>query len=191
MKFHTMPVIRSHEKRENSLINMSSRDKPNIMITGTPGTGKTSLCEQLARETGFRHINVGDWVKEKSLHSGWDDDFECFVLDDDKVCDALEELVEEGGCIVDHHGCDMFPERWFDLVIVLQTDNSTLFDRLQRRGYSQKKIQENVECEIMMVVAEEARESYKEEIVKLLPSNTSEDLERNLQQLVDWIRANT
>jgi hypothetical protein len=30
-----------------------------------------------------------------------------------------------------------------------------------RRGYSQKKISENVECEIMMVVMEEASESYR------------------------------
>ena len=30
-----------------------------------------------------------------------------------------------------------------------------------RRGYSEKKVSENVECEIMQVVAEEARESYR------------------------------
>eukprot|EP00959_Pyramimonas_sp_CCMP1952_P248959 5204234-Pyramimonas_sp.AAC.2 len=29
------------------------------------------------------------------------------------------------------------------------------------RGYSEKKLQENMECEIMQVVLEEARESYK------------------------------
>ena len=29
------------------------------------------------------------------------------------------------------------------------------------RGYNEKKISENVECEIMMVVEEEAKESYK------------------------------
>lgn len=29
------------------------------------------------------------------------------------------------------------------------------------RGYSAKKIQENVQCEIMMVIAEEAHESYR------------------------------
>lgn len=28
-----------------------------------------------------------------------------------QVCDALEDVLEEGGCIVDHHGCDLFPER--------------------------------------------------------------------------------
>ena len=30
-----------------------------------------------------------------------------------------------------------------------------------RRGYSEKKVEENLECEIMMVVLEEATESYK------------------------------
>lgn len=59
------------------------------------------------------------------------------------------------------------------------------------RGYNEKKITENVECEIMMVVEEEARESYKEEIVRIIPSNTVEDQERNLQQLVEWIKSNT
>ncbi len=64
---------------------MSERSKPNILVTGTPGTGKTSLCEQIARETGFQHINVGVWVKDKGLHSGWDEEFGCHILDDDKV----------------------------------------------------------------------------------------------------------
>jgi adenylate kinase len=41
--------------------------------------------------------------------------------------------MEEGGILVDYHGCDFFPERWFDLVVVLQTDNSILHDRLSNR----------------------------------------------------------
>jgi len=41
-----------------------------------------------------------------------------------------------------------------------------------------------------MVVEEEARESYKEEIVRALPSNTVEEQEKNAQQLVEWIKAN-
>jgi adenylate kinase len=38
-----------------------------------------------------------------------------------------------GGNIIDFHSCDFFPERWFDLVIVLQTDNTVLYDRLEKR----------------------------------------------------------
>lgn len=50
-----------------------------------------------------------------------------------QVCDELEDVMEQGGNIVDHHGCDFFPERWFDHVVVLQTDNSVLYDRLAKR----------------------------------------------------------
>ncbi|KXZ42475.1 hypothetical protein GPECTOR_143g716 [Gonium pectorale] len=87
-----------------------SRSRPNILITGTPGTGKTTTSELVAQELGFRHINVGEWVREKGLHSGWNEEFDCFNLDEDKVCDALEDVMGEGGNVVDHHGCDFFPE---------------------------------------------------------------------------------
>lgn len=40
----------------------------------------------------------------------------------------------EGGNIVDYHGCDLFPERWFDAVFVLRTDNTVLYDRLVKRS---------------------------------------------------------
>lgn len=50
-----------------------------------------------------------------------------------QVCDELENMMEAGGIIVDYHGCDFFPERWFDRVVVLQTDNSILYDRLSKR----------------------------------------------------------
>ncbi|GIL53181.1 hypothetical protein Vafri_8854 [Volvox africanus] len=165
-----------------------SRSRPNILITGTPGTGKTTTSELVAQALGFRHINVGEWVRDKGLHSGWNEEFECFDLDEDKVCDAMEDLMAEGGNVVDHHGCDFFPERWFDLVVVLQANNTELFDRLQRRGYSEKKIRENVECEIMMVVLEEASESYRPEIVKPLTSDNTDDLERNVAIIVGWVQ---
>lgn len=51
--------------------------------------------------------------------------------------------------------------RWFDLVVVLQTDNTVLYERLEQRGYPAAKISENVECEIMMVLLQEAHDSYE------------------------------
>ena len=59
-------------------------------------------------------------------------------------CDELEEQMSRGGNIVDSHSIDYFPERWFDLVLVLRTNNTVLFDRLTKRGYSQKKVTENI-----------------------------------------------
>ncbi|MED6223562.1 Adenylate kinase isoenzyme 6 [Stylosanthes scabra] len=101
-------------------------------MLGTPGTGKTTTCTALTEATQLRHINVGDLVKEKNLHDGWDDDLDCYVINEDLVCDELEDQMEEGGNIVDYYGCDLFPERWFDCVVVLQTDNTVLYDRLSR-----------------------------------------------------------
>ncbi len=46
-------------------------------------------------------------------------------------------------------------------MVVLTTDNSILYSRLEARGYPQAKISENVQCEIMNVVVEEARASYR------------------------------
>ncbi len=45
----------------------------------------------------------------------------------------MEDILAEGGFIVDYLSCELFPERWFDLVLVLQTDNTVLFDRLVSR----------------------------------------------------------
>lgn len=92
-----------------------------------------------------------------------------------------------GGYILDWHACDLFPERWIDLVIVLRCDSTVLYDRLTGRGYTGKKLEENMDSEIMQVLLEEARESYKEEIVVELTSEKAEDVEGNLERLEQWI----
>lgn len=67
---------------------------------------------------------------------------------------------DSGGYIVDYHGSDFFPQRWFDFVFVLRCDNTILYDRLSARGYKNRKMQENVQCEIFGLLLEEARDSF-------------------------------
>ena len=62
-----------------------------------------------------KHLNVGDLAKTQNFFDGYDEEFECPVLDEDKVLDEMEDELAEGGVVVDYHGCDFFPERW-DLV---------------------------------------------------------------------------
>ena len=100
------------------------------------------------------------------------------------VCAALSFGAEH---VVDYHSAELFPERWFDLVLVLRADNSVLYSRLESRGYSDKKLADNVEAEIMQVILDEAREAYREEIVIELPSNTIEDMEANLTRTMQWL----
>ena len=66
-----------------------SRALPNLIITGTPGTGKTSHCELLAERTGLKHVSVNQVVKDRECHEGWDDEFQSWVVDEDKVRSIL------------------------------------------------------------------------------------------------------
>lgn len=119
--------------------------------------------------------------------------------------DELELVIADGNVILDWHTCDIFPERWPDLVVVLTCNHTQLWDRLEKRfvfveipiahsesaprGYPLKKIRENNEAEIMQVVLEEARSSYPPEIIVELKSESMEDLESNVSRIVAWISA--
>ncbi|XP_025409327.1 adenylate kinase isoenzyme 6 [Sipha flava] len=164
------------------------RRKPNILITGTPGVGKSKLCEELIRNgLDMEWIEVSQVAKQFNCYSGYDKELECHILNEDKLLDELEARMEVGGKIIDYHGCDFFPERWFDVVFVLRTNNTLLFDRLEKRGYSTKKLQNNVQCEIFQTLFEEAMESYDNNIVHELRNETFADMERNISQISTWV----
>lgn len=147
------------------------RSSPNILVAGTPGVGKTTLCQKLCRKVeSLKHVNVGDFAKENDCLEEWDDELQCHVLDEDKIVDELEDLVASGGLVIDHHVTDFFPERWFDIVFVLRTDNTTLYDRLTARGYEGKKLDNNMECEIFQTI-----------LVKLLKCSLDDSTEIQLK----------
>jgi len=131
---------------------------------------------------------LGDLVNEKKLYSSWNTEFDVPEFDDDMVVDYLEYIHEEGGHVVEFHSSGFFPERWFDLIVLLRCENAPLYDRLKERGYNDKKITENLECEILEVSADEAKESYKPEIILELRNDQPEDVEKNLQTIISWLQ---
>ena len=108
-------------------------------------------------------------------------------LDGLQLLDAIEHEAQSGGYLFDWHACDLFPESWIDLVIVLRSDSAILYDRLKARKYSEKKLQENMDAEIMEVLLGEARDAFQKEIVIELRSNNSEDMESNVERIVSWV----
>ncbi|KAK4697042.1 adenylate kinase, partial [Lecanoromycetidae sp. Uapishka_2] len=181
------------------------RRQPNIIVTGTPGVGKTSHCEQLASNTGLKHLSINSIVKDRSCHEGWSEEHKSWIVDEEKVrhspsntpctiahqkcqlLDSLEDEVPTGGYIIDWHACDLFPESWIDLVVVLRTEPTKLYDRLRARKYPEKKLQENLDSEIMEVLLEEARDAYDEEIVIELRSDETDDIEGNVARIEKWL----
>lgn len=68
---------------------------PIILVTGTPGTGKTLHSSLLAAESDvpLTHLNIGDIVKLHGLHEGWDDEWQSYTVDEDRLLDHLEDIV--------------------------------------------------------------------------------------------------
>jgi len=57
-----------------------------------------------------------------------------------------------------------------------------------KRGYAEAKLQENLDSEIMEVLLDEAREAFDAEIVVELTSNTSDEMESNVERIEAWIK---
>ena len=63
------------------------RKGPVIIITGTPGTGKTTHAQFLVHESPIplKHINVSEWVKERGLFEEYDQEWQSYTVDEDRV----------------------------------------------------------------------------------------------------------
>jgi broad-specificity NMP kinase len=175
------------------------RTLPNIIITGTPGVGKTTTCDQLislssSTPSPLKRLDINALVKSKQCHEGFDNELQTYIVDEDKLLDEVEKEIHDGegadggGWVIDWHACDLFPERWIDLVVVLRCQKTeVLFDRLQSRNYPDAKTQENMDAEIFGVIAEEAREGFEEEVVVELQSEKAEDIDENCERIMKWI----
>lgn len=88
----------------------------------------------------MQHVELSKLILDQKLYSEWDHENNCSIFDEDKVIDYLEQFIPKGGYIVDFHGSDFFPERYFDLIVIIRCDTKFLYDRLKSRNYPEAKI---------------------------------------------------
>lgn len=70
-----------------------TRKEPNIIITGTPGVGKTSHAELLAENTGLKHLSINKIAEERGCTDGRDEELQTSIVDEDKVWSTIEIVV--------------------------------------------------------------------------------------------------
>jgi len=60
---------------------------PVIVITGTPGTGKSTHAELLSSQSpvSLKNINISEYVKEKGLYEAYDEEWQSYTVDEDRV----------------------------------------------------------------------------------------------------------
>ena len=118
-----------------------------VGLTGTPGTGKTTVAKAIS-DLGVI-LNVSDLAEERGFLGSFESDEEVKEIDIENLVSVLEEewITEPVGLtIIEGHLAHHLP---CDVVVVLRCDPDILRERLEKRGYSEKKINDNVEWELM------------------------------------------
>lgn len=160
-----------------------------IIVTGSVGSGKTRLSKSLAKHLKYKYVDVTKLIKDKSncLYDDYDKENKCFVVNEKKFVEFMKKFIETGrkksekGLVIDSHLAQMIPKKYVDLCIVTKCDLKILRERLKRRGYSEKKIMDNLEAEIFNICFDEAKEKKH----KILVIDSSCSIGKEAMELIN------
>ena len=173
-----------------------------IVITGTPGTGKTAVSKSLAKQIGANYLALTQFVIENQLGTSIDRRRKTKVVNLKRTRACLRKIFSCGKFItvVDTHVPDAVPREHVRKVIVLRCHPKVLEGRLRRKGWKDSKVRENLLAEILdscYVTAEGyhgARKTVQLDTSRKTLSNSVSQARRAImkggiaQVQVDWIR---
>jgi adenylate kinase len=125
--------------------------RPAIVVTGTPGTGKTTIAQSLAHQLHADYLSLNKLVIAEKFLSGVDRRRGTRVVDLKKTRVWLRKLLRRSKhvIIVDTHIPDAVPRTHLRKVIVLRCHPSVLERRLRRKRWRAIKIRENILAEVL------------------------------------------
>lgn len=134
-----------------------------IIISGTPGTGKTTIAKKITSLIKCIYIDVNKIISRHRLDEGYDKKRKCKIIDIKELNNVLIERIKEAkkqqkNLIIDSHLSHYLPSKVVDLCIITKTDLKQLEQRLRKRHYSLDKIRENLDAEIFDICYYEAKE---------------------------------
>ena len=132
---------------------------PVILVTGVPGSGKSTVSRILAEKLGGEVLEVNPFAIEKGLVVGADEDRGVQILDIDGLRAALRRELSErdGWVIVSTTYPEAVPADLVSFVVVLRCNPEELAERLLSRRYEKPKVIENLEAEIVDFCGTSAR----------------------------------
>ncbi|MEM2963435.1 MAG: adenylate kinase family protein [Candidatus Anstonellales archaeon] len=130
--------------------------KTRILLTGVPGTGKTTLAKLISKIGGFSKISINAVARKSgSVKRGG----EVNLRKLEGVLKAEIKRKGEKDIVLDGHlGCEI--KLPLDTVFVLRCDPEKLKVRLRRRKYSKKKIEDNLLCEALDYCTVQAEKNF-------------------------------
>jgi len=136
-----------------------------IALTGTPGTGKTTVCEFIKEHSLYRDkyriIDLHKFIMDEKLYTGRDDIRDSYNVDMERLKARVPSLIKQTpdgmDTIMEGHISHYLPS---DVIIVLRAAPVALRRRLgKRREYSFDKVKENSDAEALDVILVESVES--------------------------------
>ena len=124
-----------------------------ILITGTPGVGKTALAKTLSEKSGFKLIELNRLIRKEKLYTRFDRVRKTYIVDHGKLRRRLVALSRSSEQIVlpTHLVGRFLPKASVKLALVLRLDPVLLYKRLRARRWTKLKAWENTEAEILDV----------------------------------------
>ena len=133
-----------------------------ISISGTPGTGKTTIARMLARH-GASVIAIKSMLNE--IPSCWDKERKTKIVDVKDLQRAVSKKIDRKRLnIIDGHLSHLLDA---DIVIVLRCRPDLLRKRLAAKKWGSSKIAENVMAEILGIIAAEALAAKAKKVVEI------------------------
>ena len=130
-----------------------------IVITGTPGTGKTEVAKKLSKLLGLKLLDTRPVLEKAKI--GYDEKRKTDIIDERKFGALLDEI--KGDFIAEGH-LTHFAKK-VDLCVVLTCNAKELRRRLEERGWKKEKIDENVKSELVKICLGEAMDMKHEILV--------------------------
>ena len=130
------------------------RNPKRIIISGTPGTGKTTISKKLTKILDAECLSLNEITIAKKYVLKYDEVRDTYVADFEKLIPHIIRCIEkatkqEKHVIIEGHFADVIPNEYIDLVVVLRCNPDKLKERLEERDYKPQKVKENLQAEIL------------------------------------------
>ena len=172
-----------------------------IVISGTPGVGKTRISLRLASLLNAKYVNLSDFAIERKLYQYFDVERSSYVIDEEGLRREISNVIKSYGgyVIIDSHYGEIVNDDLIEKIFVLRLNPRELLKRLENKGWSREKIKENVEAEILGICTQNAlNEHPKDKVCEIdVTSKNVDDVvreiisilkgERSCEVGIDWL----